>query len=59
MTFRALNPFRKPKAEEIVTTNLEEYKRQLVVQEDAAAYHAKMAEYYREGIARLESPTKP
>jgi hypothetical protein len=59
MTFQVLNPFRKPKAEELVKTNLEEYKRQLVVQEAAAAYHTKMAEYYREGIARLESPTKP
>lgn len=49
-----LNPFRKPDAHELVKTNLEEYRRQLILQEAAAAYHAKMAEYYREGIVRLQ-----
>jgi hypothetical protein len=48
-----LNPFYTPRANELVTQSLVEYERKLVEQEAAAAYHAKMAEYYREGIDRL------
>ena len=53
--FKQFNPFRKPTARVIIQANLEEYERQLVNQEAAAAYHTKMAEYYREGIKRLQS----
>lgn len=49
-----LNPFKKPAANEVLKEHLEEYKRQLITQEASAAYHAKMAEYYREGIKRLQ-----
>ena len=49
------NPFHKPTAEEVIQKNLEEYARQLVVQEAAAAYHRKLAEFYKEGIVRLRS----
>ena len=51
------NPFRKPTAEEVIRNNLEEYARQLVAQEAAAAYHRKLAEFYKEGITRLRSQT--
>lgn len=49
------NPFHKPTAEEVIRKNLEEYARQLVAQEAAAAYHRKLAEFYKEGIARLRN----
>lgn len=43
---------------DLVKTNLEDYERLLVIQEAAAAYHFKMAEYYREGIQRLKKQIK-
>ena len=49
------NPFRKPTAEEVIRQALAEYSRQVIVQEAAAAYHRKMSEFYKEGIARLRS----
>lgn len=52
--FQAANPFRKPSAEHLRQEQLDESKRQLVTQEQAALYHAKMAEFYRDNIARLE-----
>jgi hypothetical protein len=50
------SPFKPaPSANEIRERNLLEYERSLVNSEEAAAYHGKMAEYYREGIARLKN----
>ena len=54
----SINPFHKPAAMDLVKTNLEDYERLLVIQEAAAAYHFKMAEYYREGIQRLKKQIK-
>ena len=54
----SINPFRKLAAMDIVKTNLEDYERLLVIQEATAAYHFKMAEYYREGIQRLKKQIK-
>ncbi|EKD22537.1 MAG: hypothetical protein ACD_85C00001G0009 [uncultured bacterium] len=54
----SINPFRKLAAMDIVKTNLEDYERLLVIQEAAAAYHFKMAEYYREGIQCLKKQIK-
>jgi len=51
--FAYINPFRKPSANELIKDSLAEYARQLVEQEAAAAYHRKMAEFYKEGMARL------
>jgi hypothetical protein len=56
--FKNFNPFQKPKANQIIEESLEEYERQLLTHEAAAAYHGKMAEYYREGITRLSGNTK-
>ncbi len=53
--FKDFNPFTKPVATKMVEEHLEEYKRNLVLQEASAAYHTKMAEYYREGISRLKT----
>lgn len=52
------NPFRKPTALSILKETLDDYERQLLVREAEAAYHSKMAEYYREGIARLKKQSK-
>lgn len=52
------NLFRKPSALSIAQTNLEEYERHLLVQEASAAYHEKLAAYYREGITRLKKQIK-
>lgn len=49
------NPFRKPTVEEVIRQDLAEYSRQVIIQEAAAAYHRKMSEFYKEGIARLRS----
>lgn len=51
------NPFHKPTAAEVIRRDLEEYARQVIIQEAAAAYHRKMSEFYKEGIARLRSQT--
>lgn len=48
-----LNPFKKPSADKLRKQSLEEYARLLLEQQAAAAYHQKMAEYYAEGITRL------
>lgn len=53
-----LNPFRKPTAEELLKEQLQESKRQLVLQTNAAAYHAKMAEYHKESIQRIKQQTE-
>lgn len=51
--FQFFNPFRKPSAAQLKQEQLEEAERQLLTQESLAAYHQKMAEYYRESITRL------
>jgi hypothetical protein len=56
MALQQLNPFKKPSAAQLAQETLEDYERQLLIQEAAAAYHAKMAEFYREGINRLAKP---
>lgn len=51
----AINPFRKTTAAQLAKTTLEDYERNLIVSESAAAYNRKMTEFYREGISRLRS----
>ncbi len=47
--------FKKPQAQAIVKNSLADYERHLLEHEAAASYHAKMSEYYAEGIARLQA----
>lgn len=54
MKRRVIQMFSKPSAAEIVENNLEEYQRQLVDHQAATSYHKKMAEYYAEGLERLQ-----
>lgn len=51
------NPFHKPPAAEIAKQTLEEHQRQLLESQSAAAYHAKMVEFYQESIKRLKGYT--
>lgn len=48
-----LNPFKQPEAKDMAEKSLLDYQRQLLNHEETAAYSTKMAEFYREGIARL------
>lgn len=50
-----INPFHKPNAAQLRAELQEEYERLLIQSENTAAYHAKMAEFYREGIKRLRA----
>lgn len=50
-----LNPFKQPEAKDIAEKSLLDYQRQLLTHEETAAYSTKMAEFYREGIARLSN----
>ena len=52
---KSINPFHKPEAKDIIQSTLEEYKRKVIDHSETAAYNKKMAEFYQEGIARLES----
>lgn len=45
--------FKKPTASVLAVNELEEAQRQLLISQAAAAYHAKMAEYYQETVDRL------
>ena len=47
------NLFHKPQAQALVKETIEEYQRMLFTEENRAAYHAKLAEYYRESIGRM------
>lgn len=47
------NPFAKPLAHEIAKDSIEEFQRQYLTHLNSAAYHAKLAEYYREGITSM------
>jgi len=53
MQIQNLNPFKKPQANSIATDKVHEYSLAAIQHQESAAYHAKMAEYYREGIERL------
>lgn len=48
------NIFKMPTATKVIQTKLEEYERNFVLQREAASYHAKMAEHYKEGIRRMK-----
>ena len=50
-----LNPFYKPPATDLMAKMVEDYERHLLDQENATAYHAKMAEYYRESLKRFKT----
>lgn len=50
--------FRKKSAKDMTQQAIEESQRRLLVHEDAAVYHSKMAEYYRDGIQRLQGPAE-
>lgn len=49
------NLFNAPLARDLAAKRVLEYQRRLLEAESASAYHAKMAEYYREGIVRLRA----
>ena len=49
------NPFAKPTPSDIAKTKLEEFKRQLLLQEDRAHYHLKMVEYCKARIKELSN----
>ena len=46
--------FSKPSAQVIIQRNLADYKRELITAEASAAYSTKLAEFYRQGITRLQ-----
>lgn len=54
---KMLNPFQQPVAQDIIRANLMEYERSLLQHEAATSYSQKMAEYYRDGIKRLQKQT--
>lgn len=45
--------FSKPTAERLAQTELEEAKRNLLRQQSASEYHAKLAEFYSKQVVRL------
>ena len=49
-----LSIFNRPSAQSIRQSNLEDYQRELIGAEASAAYSTKLAEFYREGIVRLQ-----
>jgi hypothetical protein len=56
----AINVFKPaPTAAQIIETKVKDYERHLIVAEEAAAYHAKMGEFYREGLTRLRQQNSP
>jgi len=56
--FKAIiKAFSKIEAKDLANTTLTEYRSQMIKHMEAAAYSAKMAEFYREGITRLEPYT--
>lgn len=48
-----LDAFKKPPAKELAQDDLEEAHRQYLKHTAAAAYHAKISEYYSDSIQRL------
>ncbi len=53
-----LNSFRTPTATDIAKKELAEYQRLLLKAQADASYHAKMVEFYSEGIGRLTKMAK-
>jgi hypothetical protein len=53
-----LNTFKKPNAKQLAQQELEEAQRQFLKHETAAAYNAKVAEYYSETVLRLNTYIK-
>lgn len=51
---KKLNIFIRPTAEELAVENIEEYRRQYLNHQASSEYHKKMAEYYKEGIKRMQ-----
>lgn len=49
-----IKAFSKIQATDLANTTLTQYKSEMIKHQEAAAYSAKMAEFYREGIVRLE-----
>ena len=47
------NTFKKPNAKQLAQAELEEAQRQFLKHETAAAYNAKVAEYYADTVNRL------
>lgn len=47
--------YTKPPAMTLAVVELEEAKRQLLLQRSAAEYHAKLAQYYEDKIERLKT----
>jgi hypothetical protein len=55
--FKMVNPFHTPTPQDIIRENLQDYGRSLLQHEAATSYSQKMAEYYRDGIKRLQKQT--
>lgn len=53
--FKFTNPFKKPPAKVFAQDTLEEYLHQHIVSKEASEYHAKMAEFYKQGIQRMHT----
>lgn len=49
------NIFSPPTAAKITQNLLQDHQHKLIVAEESAAYHRKMAEYHREGVQRLSN----
>lgn len=50
--------FKKPSAKSLAQIDLEEAERQMLKHDSSAAYHSKMADYYRETVVRLSNYIK-
>lgn len=51
--FKLSNPFKKPPAKVFAKDTLEDYNHLYIVSQEAAAYHTKMADFYKQGITRM------
>jgi hypothetical protein len=52
--FKFLNPFKKPPAKVFAKNTLEEYSHHYVISQEASEYHAKMADFYKQGMIRMQ-----
>jgi hypothetical protein len=53
--FKFLNPFKKPPVEVFAKDTLEDYSHLFIVSQEASEYHAKMADFYKQGIKRMQN----
>jgi hypothetical protein len=53
--FQLSNPFKKPPAKVFAKDTLEDYNHLYIVSQEASEYHAKMADFYKQGIKRMQT----